>query len=37
MLTGDADLRALHPFQGIAIRTPGEYLKAESAKPEAIF
>jgi putative PIN family toxin of toxin-antitoxin system len=27
IITGDADLRALHPFQGIAILSPSEYLE----------
>jgi uncharacterized protein len=27
ILTGDADLLALHPWQGIAILSPGNYLK----------
>jgi len=27
ILTGDADLLALHPWQGIAILSPAEYLK----------
>lgn len=27
ILTRDADLRALHPWQGIAILSPGSYLK----------
>jgi putative PIN family toxin of toxin-antitoxin system len=27
ILTGDADLLVLHPFQGIAILTPAEYLE----------
>jgi putative PIN family toxin of toxin-antitoxin system len=27
ILTGDADLLALHPFRGIAILTPAEYLE----------
>ena len=27
LITGDADLLALHPFQGIAILTPSEYLR----------
>lgn len=27
ILTGDADLLALHPWQGIAILSPGSYLK----------
>jgi putative PIN family toxin of toxin-antitoxin system len=26
ILTGDADLLALHPFQGIAILSPADYL-----------
>ena len=30
ILTGDEDLLALHPFQGIAIRTPAQYLDLES-------
>ena len=29
IMTGDADLLALHPFRGIAILTPAEYLKRE--------
>jgi uncharacterized protein len=28
ILTGDADLLELHPWQGIAILTPADYLKA---------
>ncbi len=27
ILTGDADLLALHPWQGVAILSPGNYLK----------
>jgi hypothetical protein len=27
ILTGDTDLLALHPFRGIAILTPAEYLE----------
>jgi uncharacterized protein len=27
ILTGDADLLALHPWQGVAILSPGSYLK----------
>ena len=27
VLTGDTDLLALHPYQGVAILTPGEYLE----------
>jgi putative PIN family toxin of toxin-antitoxin system len=29
IVTGDADLLALHPFQGIAILAPGDYLELE--------
>ena len=29
ILTGDTDLLALHPFRGIAILTPAEYLERE--------
>jgi len=29
IVTGDADLLALHPFRGIAILTPAEYLERE--------
>jgi putative PIN family toxin of toxin-antitoxin system len=29
ILTGDTDLLALHPFRGIAILTPGDYLEQE--------
>ena len=29
ILTGDTDLLALHPFRGIAILTPGDYLETE--------
>ena len=29
IVTGDADLLALHPFRGIAIMTPAEYLERE--------
>lgn len=29
ILTGDADLLALHPFHGIAILTPAEYLESK--------
>jgi predicted nucleic acid-binding protein len=28
ILTGDSDLLALHPFQGIAILTPAAFLEA---------
>jgi uncharacterized protein len=31
VITGDADLLALDPFQGIAILTPSEYLKDPSS------
>jgi len=27
IVSGDTDLQALHPFRGIAILTPGEYLE----------
>ena len=30
IVTGDADLLALHPFQGIAILTPAQYLESET-------
>jgi len=29
IVTGDQDLLALHPFQGIAILTPSDYLEQE--------
>jgi putative PIN family toxin of toxin-antitoxin system len=29
IVTGDADLLALHPFRGIAILSPAEYLEQE--------
>jgi uncharacterized protein len=29
IVTGDADLLALHPFQGVQIVTPGRFLEAE--------
>jgi len=29
IVTGDADLLALHPFQGVRIVTPGTFLEAE--------
>ena len=29
IVTGDADLLALHPFQGVLIVTPGTFLEAE--------
>jgi putative PIN family toxin of toxin-antitoxin system len=29
LITGDADLLALHPFHGIAILAPGDYLELE--------
>jgi putative PIN family toxin of toxin-antitoxin system len=34
IITGDADLRALHPFRGIAIMSPNQWISAaeESAK-----
>jgi putative PIN family toxin of toxin-antitoxin system len=38
ILTGDADLLALHPYQGIAILTPAEFLTDEAgAAPTGIL
>jgi putative PIN family toxin of toxin-antitoxin system len=38
IVTGDADLLALHPFRGIAILTPADYLDRESsAAPHVIL
>ncbi len=31
ILTGDEDLLALHPFRGIAIHTPAQYLELGTA------
>lgn len=31
IITGDNDLLVLHPFQGIAILSPAEYLQGETA------
>jgi len=30
ILTGDSDLLTLHPFRGIAILTPAQYLEPDS-------
>jgi putative PIN family toxin of toxin-antitoxin system len=32
IITGDVDLLALHPFRGVAISAPSEYLKARRIK-----